>query len=206
MSSVPYTFANSAGNIALSQLDANFANVKAIVDSANVVTNAAQPAITSVGSLNGLTVNGTIRSDQSLIVLTGDANNATQLQWAEDVTTPDDGENRYILADTNGVQIISVGAAGSQEWAFNANGTSEFPANVSISGNASIANNTSITGNLRVYGLTSIGPFTKAQLLLITGRVGSVVAVIDSPVHAGKLAYWDATFARWSYVKDDSAI
>lgn len=59
---VPYTFANQTGNIALSQLDANFANVKAAADTAGTVTSSAQPAITSVGQLTSLTVSGNIRS------------------------------------------------------------------------------------------------------------------------------------------------
>ena len=59
---VPYTFANQTGNIALSELDANFANVKAAADTAGTVTSAAQPAITSVGQLTSLTVSGNIRT------------------------------------------------------------------------------------------------------------------------------------------------
>lgn len=59
---VPYTFANQIGNIALSELDANFANVKAAVDTAGTVTASAQPVITSVGQLSFLTVSGNIRT------------------------------------------------------------------------------------------------------------------------------------------------
>lgn len=59
---VPYTFATQTGNIALSELDANFANVKAAADSASLVTASAQPAITSVGQLTSLTVSGNIRT------------------------------------------------------------------------------------------------------------------------------------------------
>jgi hypothetical protein len=72
MSSVPYTFANNTGNIPLSELDANFANVKSSVDfafvagqaavatSALTVTGSAQSSITSVGTLTNLNVNGTV--------------------------------------------------------------------------------------------------------------------------------------------------
>ena len=59
---VPYTFANQTGNIALSELDANFANVKAASDTAGTVTASAQPVITSVGQLTSLTVSGNIRT------------------------------------------------------------------------------------------------------------------------------------------------
>jgi hypothetical protein len=63
MSSVPYLFGNAVGNIPLSQLDVNFANVKASADSAlvaNFVTGNAQANITSVGTLTGLSVAGNI--------------------------------------------------------------------------------------------------------------------------------------------------
>jgi hypothetical protein len=60
MSAVPYTFATDTGNIPLSQLDANFANVKAKADTAVVVTANAQPNITSVGTLSSLSVSGNI--------------------------------------------------------------------------------------------------------------------------------------------------
>lgn len=58
--SVPYIFANDTGNIALSDLDVNFANVKASADTAVVVTANAQPNITSLGTLNSLTATGNI--------------------------------------------------------------------------------------------------------------------------------------------------
>lgn len=60
---VPYTFANATGNIALSELDANFANVSQNSNRANTagtVTTAAQPNITSVGTLTTLSVSGNI--------------------------------------------------------------------------------------------------------------------------------------------------
>lgn len=59
---VPYIFASQTGNIALSELDANFANVKAAATTAGTVTGSAQPAITSVGQLTALTVVGNIRT------------------------------------------------------------------------------------------------------------------------------------------------
>jgi hypothetical protein len=55
---VPYTFANRTGNIPLSELDANFSNVSAFASTAGTVTTAAQPNISSVGTLSSLTVSG----------------------------------------------------------------------------------------------------------------------------------------------------
>lgn len=65
MSTVPYIFASQVGNIALSELDVNFANVKANVDyatQAGTVTTPSQPAITGVGTLTTLSVTGNITS------------------------------------------------------------------------------------------------------------------------------------------------
>lgn len=61
MATVPFIFSNQSGPIPLSQLDANFANVKANVVSAETaasVTGNSQPSINTVGTLTGLTVNG----------------------------------------------------------------------------------------------------------------------------------------------------
>ena len=57
---VPYTFANQSGIVPASELDANFAAVGNLVNSANVVVNNAQPNITSVGVLANLNVSGNV--------------------------------------------------------------------------------------------------------------------------------------------------
>ena len=45
--------------------------------------------------------------------------------------------------------------------------------------------------------------YTATALTAITGTVGQVAAVTDN---GGKLAYWDTTNTRWSYVHDNSAV
>lgn len=89
MSTVPYIFANQYGNISLSELDANFANVKANVDyaaaaaqsttsaRATYVTANAQANITSVGTLTSLTVSGNITGNLVGNVTGNFAGNAT---------------------------------------------------------------------------------------------------------------------------------
>ena len=57
---VPYTFGNEQSPIPLSQLDANFAAPIAFANTAGNVANAAQPNITSVGTLVALSVTGNI--------------------------------------------------------------------------------------------------------------------------------------------------
>jgi hypothetical protein len=216
MSTVPYIFANASGNIPLSELDSNFSNVKAQVDSANVVSNSAQPTITSVGTLTALTVNGVvtvntgpIKSNGNLVVLAGGPN-VTQLQWASDVNNPGTGQNQYFQLDTNGAQIKT--SSGSYTWQFNTNGTSAFPGNVNVSGSIditgsmNISTNLAVTGNTQITGIFSAGTYTKAVLNTITGTAGSIAAVIDSPVRQGRIAYWDLTFNRWSYISDNSVV
>jgi hypothetical protein len=87
MSTVPYTFAGQTGNIPLSELDDNFANVKASVDyavvagtantalfattatsaiTANTVSNPFQPYITTLGVLTSLNVSGNITGPRAL--------------------------------------------------------------------------------------------------------------------------------------------
>ena len=60
MSTVPYIFAGDTGNIPLSQLDANFANVKAFANTAGYVTGSNQANITSVGTLISVSASGNI--------------------------------------------------------------------------------------------------------------------------------------------------
>ena len=57
---VPYTFGNESSPIPLSQLDANFASIPPFANTAGNVANAAQPNITSVGTLTSLSVSGNV--------------------------------------------------------------------------------------------------------------------------------------------------
>jgi hypothetical protein len=47
---------------------------------------------------------------------------------------------------------------------------------------------------------------TATQWNAITGQVGRQVCVSDSPVNAGKMAYWDTTNSRWSYIDTNTAV
>jgi hypothetical protein len=60
MTTVPYTFGNETSPIPLSQLDTNFAVNPQFANTAGNVSNAAQPNITSVGTLTSLSVIGNI--------------------------------------------------------------------------------------------------------------------------------------------------
>jgi len=60
-----------------------------------------------------------------------------------------------------------------------------------------------IGGNLHIGGLTFVHSYTVSNLTAVTGAVGAVAAVSDQ---GGKLAYWDTSNSRWSYVFDNSAV
>lgn len=77
-----------------------------------------------------------------------------------------------------------------------------------------ISSDYDITGNVntwQTYSSTknaappawSVITNSSGNLATITGTVGSVVAVTDG---GGKLAYWDTSNSRWSYVFDNSAV
>jgi hypothetical protein len=48
--------------------------------------------------------------------------------------------------------------------------------------------------------------YTAAQANAITGAVGWQISISNSPVNAGKMAYWDTTNARWSYIDTNTAV
>lgn len=91
---VPFTFANATGNVPLAELDANFASVANNVSSANIaltagtVTTNAQPNITSVGTLTGLSVAGTVTANLFVGNIAGSITNALYAATAGIVTTP----------------------------------------------------------------------------------------------------------------------
>ena len=89
---------------------------------------------------------------------------------------------------------------------------------VSATGSTGTVQSVGLTSNtLTVTGgpITSIGDidveFNKVPVYTIatkpgSGVVGMLIAISDSPTNAGKMAYWDTTNTRWSYVSDDSAV
>jgi hypothetical protein len=90
---VPYTFATATGNVPLAELDANFASVSNNVSSANTaltagtVTTNAQPNITSVGTLTGLSVAGNVTANLFVGTISGSIANAVYANTAGFATT-----------------------------------------------------------------------------------------------------------------------
>ena len=89
---------------------------------------------------------------------------------------------------------------------------------VSTTGSTGTVQSVGLTSDtLTITGgpITSIGDidveFNKVPVYTIatkpgSGVVGMLIAISDSPTNAGKMAYWDTTNSRWSYVSDDSAV
>jgi hypothetical protein len=63
---VPFTFANQTGPLPLSELDANFAYIPDLANTANTVINHVQANITTLGTLTALNVAGNILSNGSI--------------------------------------------------------------------------------------------------------------------------------------------
>jgi hypothetical protein len=57
------------------------------------------------------------------------------------------------------------------------------------------------------YASTTTGAQTVAGTIkLQAGAVGRQIAIIDSPTVGGRMAFWDTTNARWSYISDNTAV
>ena len=119
--------------------------------------------------------------------------------------------NGSITVTNTGVTRLNAGA-GIALNAGNGNVT------VSATGSTGTVQSVGLTSNtLTVTGgpITTIGDidveFNKVPVYTIatkpgSGVVGMLIAISDSPTNAGKMAYWDTTNTRWSYVSDDSAV
>ena len=119
--------------------------------------------------------------------------------------------NGSITVTNTGVTRLNAGA-GIALNAGNGNVT------VSATGSTGTVQSVGLTSNtLTITGgpITTIGDidveFNKVPVYTIatkpgSGVVGMLIAISDSPTNAGKMAYWDTTNTRWSYVSDDSAV
>lgn len=61
-------------------------------------------------------------------------------------------------------------------------------------------------GNIVAQNFTQLGVYLASNIRTITGTVGQIVSVADSATAGGRLAFWDTTHTRWSYVSDNSAV
>lgn len=159
MANIPYTFAGDTGNIPLSQLDDNFANVKAFAETAGYVTANAQANITSVGTLTSLSVSGNVTGANANIVnLT-----ATNFYSANITGLVKTANQPNITALGN---LVSLTVAGS----------AQLDQNLTVVGNASIG------VNLFTYNLTANNDATVSGNLLVSGNatVNGTTTIINS--------------------------
>ncbi len=171
MSQVPYTFATASGNVPASQLDANFANVKASVDSAVVVTAEAQPNIRSVGTLSNLTVTGNVTAANFIGTIVGNVSNAVFATTAATVTT---ASQPNITALGTLTSLVSSG---------------NIISGANISGSYILGNGSQLTGITGDYNnsnvttlLSSFGSNTISTTGNITG--GNFIGTISNAVFA----------------------
>lgn len=60
--------------------------------------------------------------------------------------------------------------------------------------------------NVVVAQTLTVPVYTVAGALTITGNAGSVIAISDSPLVHGRLAFWDTTNMLWAYVSDNTTV
>jgi hypothetical protein len=144
--SVPYTFATATGNIPLSQLDVNFSNVKNASLTAGTVTTAAQPNITSVGTLTSLTVSGNVTASNFIGTISGNIANAVY------ATTAGTAANAtYATSAGSATTATSATTAGTVTTAAQPNVTSvgtltSLTVSGNISGSYILGNGSQLTG------------------------------------------------------------
>lgn len=110
----------------------------------------------------------------------------------EDIT----GISRTVMKDNAQESIVNYnGNARPAEFVVN-----QTTSNVYI-GNA--------TGNLTQVWSPGVGilpVYTSAESANVTGAIGQVISIGNSSGNAGRLAYWDGTNNRWSYVDTNGAV
>jgi len=156
---VPYTFGNQSGPIPLSELDVNFANVKAFAITANTVVGNSQPNITTVGILNSLSVSGNVTALNLNAVSTasigytltaGDILSNGVVSASGNLTAGNIITSGSITASGNLIAAI-VSATGN----INANGNINTPGNINATGNIRATGIISATGNILTSGVIS---------------------------------------------------
>ena len=154
MSAVPYTFANASGQVPASELDVNFADVKAAVDTAGIVTTNAQPNITSVGTLTALSVTGAVSSANTSV--TGNLN----VGASSNLTIYMSGANTHIQDNTasgNITLFTNFGGTGVVEvFKIFGTGTRGVYSNGVISASGNIVSTGTITGSYLSVGTGNI--------------------------------------------------
>ena len=180
MTTVPYTFGNETSPIPLSELDANFAVNPQFANTAGNVSNAAQPNITSVGTLTSLSVSGNVAAGN---VRTVGSVSATGNITSGNISTGGlvsafgtvTGGSFSTVGNINGANVVATGYV---QAAGNVTGS-----NLIASGNITSTGTISAQGNVLAQGIISAtGNITTAGLFVgnFQGNVTGNIAVNGS--------------------------
>jgi hypothetical protein len=114
--------------------------------------------------------------------------------------------NMVLSMNGSDCRIIGRNLGGNINFFTNVSGVSTQQVRILGDGNGvSITGN--VTGaNIIASGLFFASVYTAANLILTSGTVGALATVSDSPTAGGRLAFWDTTNLRWSYVSDNTAV
>jgi hypothetical protein len=183
---VPFTFGTEQSPIPLSQLDANFAAPIAFANTAANVSNAAQPNITSVGTLVALSVTGNVTG--------GNLRTAGSISATGNITVGNIATGGAVSAAGNvtGGNILTTGSitatgnaivgnisitSGSVTGNLNTGGNITATGNISAQGNVLAQGVISATGNIVTAGLF-VGNFQGNIVGNISGAPGSNTQVL----------------------------
>jgi hypothetical protein len=162
---VPYTFGNEQSPIPLSQLDANFATAPYYANVAGNVSNAAQPNITSVGTLVALSVTGN--------VVGGNLRTAGAVSVAGNINTGNIATGGIVSAFGNitGGNFLTAGS-------------------ITATGNATVGNiataSASVTGNIITGGnITATGSISSQGNVLAQGIVSATGNIVTAGLFVG---------------------
>jgi hypothetical protein len=160
---VPFNFATQSGNIPLSELDANFANVSASTLTATYVTGNNQSNITAVGTLNSLSAYGNVTAGNVSTNGIVRANAVIGVNYT--------GTNVSVTGNITGNNIIVNGTLTYANLTF---------ASISVTGNVT-------GGNLVTAGLiTAVGNVTGGNLVT-AGLITAVGNINGGNVNTGNL-------------------
>lgn len=188
MSTVPYTFANSVGNIPLAYLDANFSNVKAAANTAGTVTTAAQPNITSVGTLSSLTVTGNVTAANFTGNISGNISNAVYAESAGTAGTVTTATQPNITSVGTLTVLTASGNIRTTGGAFvgSAAGLTNIPganvtgtvANATSAASATTATSATTAGTVTTAAQPNITSVGTLSSLTVTGNITSSTGII----------------------------
>jgi len=187
MSTVPYIFATDTGNLPLSQLDANFANVKAFANSAGYVTGSSQTSITSVGTLVSVSVTGNITGGNvrtaGSVSATGTVTGSSFLGSVVSVTGNITAGN---------ISVTAASTAGSYSTTGNITGSSHLGLAVSVTGNitaGNIFNNglSSVTGNITGGNILTAGLISTSGNITAGNIFNNGLSSVTGNITAGNI-------------------